>query len=225
MSGGGRLPRRYTVDVEPVGHGDSHGMRLKITDSAGTVIRQATVTDVVFSASLEAAAAGWRLADEWIAQISSASPIDEPKPLATEERAFLVGCDHGVARCEACRLHHRLFELYADRFCARCRADLTVQMRRHLRECPEIVIHRSEAVGTATEMGHDENAGVREASEVRRTENEALPQRTRRTRERRPPPTRPCPVCEQLVTPGDPVSFRHGVVVHLRCYEAGRQPT
>lgn len=56
-------------------------------------------------------------------------------PLGLAERQSLVACDHTVVRCEECGLHHRFFELVAERFCARCRRDVTPELRRHARDC------------------------------------------------------------------------------------------
>lgn len=32
---------------------------------------------------------------------------------------------------------------------------------------------------------------------------------------------RRCPVCERLIEPNEPVSFQHGVLLHMQCYETG----
>lgn len=215
-----RPERRYTLHVTPAAHGDGWGVRLKLTDAGGTVINSATVSDVVFPTATDAEVAGWHLADEWISRLTTVSGPADAEPLAAEERSLLIGCDHAVARCDACRLHHRLFELYADRFCARCRVDLTVAVRRHLRECPEIVIRRSEAVGATMHVALKENHRIRDAADVTRIESEALRQEAQRTRARRTKPAGGlCRVCDRAVDPGSPVSFRNGAIVHLACYE------
>lgn len=214
-----RPERRYTLHVTPVAHGDRWSVRLKLTDAAGTVINNGTVS-VLFPTATEAEVAGWKLADEWISRLTTVSTVADPEPLAAEERSLLIGCDHAVARCDACRLHHRLFELYADRFCARCRADLTASVRHHLTECAEIVIRRSEAVGATIEIALKENQRIRDATDVTRIESEALRQEAKRARTHRPKPAAGrCQVCDRAVDPGSPVSFRHGALVHLACYE------
>ena len=221
---GRAVPRRrqYTITVAPVEHGERYGVRITVTDSAGTVIHRVAVTDVLFTAAADAETTGWRLADEWTARLSD--PSAESKPLGSDERALLVGCDHTVAVCDVCRLHHGLFELYANCVCARCHADLTASMRRHLAECPQIVIRRAEALREVTALTRKEDRRLREAAEVKGGESEAG-RPPRRAGAQRPRPTSgSCPGCDRVIEPGEPVSFRHGVIVHLRCYLDGQQP-
>jgi hypothetical protein len=211
--------RRYSVHVTVVPRGDRWGVCLELTSDTGAILNRAHVADLVFDAVADAEAAGWRLADEWISRLTG-PPVADDAPLEPEERGMLMGCDHPVARCRGCGLHHRLFELQADRHCARCRADLTAEVRRHVRECRQILIRRAAAATDASRAALKENRRVREAGGVARAEAEAIRAEAKRTRARRVETFGSmCRLCDRPVIPGQPVSFRHGVLVHLACYE------
>jgi hypothetical protein len=213
--------RRYAVHVTAVRRGDRWGVRLELTADTGVVVNRANVADLVFESAAEAEAAGWRLADDWISRLTSGREADDARPLASEERALLVGCDHAIARCHDCGLHHNFFELYGDRYCARCRADLGPAVRRHLRECDKILIRRAAAATEQSQAVLKENRRVRDAGDVARAEAEATRADARRTRARRPKPAGSvCRLCDAPLIPGQPVSFRQGALVHLACYQA-----
>jgi hypothetical protein len=219
------VPRRYTIEVTPVERGHRWGVRLALLDGMGSVINNATVGDLLFETAAEAEAAGWRLADDWIRRLTAGGRgrNDDHEPITPAERQLLVACRHAIARCEACRLHHNFFELYADRYCARCRGDLLPELRRHLHSCPEIVVRRAIVATETSQTVFKENRQIRESAGVVRAESEALRAETRRGRARRQKsPGRMCPMCQRGLEPGEPVSFRQGVIVHLACYEARR---
>lgn len=144
------------------------------------------------------------------------SPIS---PLADSERFALMKCTHAIAHCGACALSHRFFELFCDRFCGRCRADLSADLRLHLRTCPDTIAHCSEAAIHNAEHLGKETQRVQDAAAVSRAESEVLRKDTARARGR----ALVCPVCGLDVQPGHGVSFQHGERLHLGCMENQRR--
>ena len=141
-------------------------------------------------------------------------------PLTDGERLALMQCDHAVARCPACSLSHRFSELARDRFCARCRADLFSELRVHLRGCPDTMMNRSRAAIRTAEDARKESRRVRDAAAVSRAESEVLRKDASTARAGR---DRVCPVCGLHMLPGEHVSFQHGKLLHLACWENQRQ--
>ena len=135
------------------------------------------------------------------------------------DRARLLSCQHYVARCDDCELAHHLWELAAERLCARCHRDLTPELRRHATECPDAGM-RPAAVGAA--VGSANGDGARSRG---RAADGPAPGGAARHAASPVGRTSGCPLCAQMVEPGEPVSFRFGRVCHLRCYEATRRAT
>lgn len=208
--------QRYTVCVTPMARGGKWSVRLELAHATGAIVNEADLDDLLFATALEAEAAGWRLAEEWMQRTHALR-----QPLTLDERTLLVGCAHAVARCAECTLSHTFFELAGERSCARCHRDLIVALRMHLTECADAAIRRSNAAVRAAALTAKRNREVREATGVIRTESEVL--RTAAQRARRRPPGKACPVCEQPIAPGQGVSFQDGELIHLACYETSRR--
>lgn len=203
---------RYTVRVNAVPHGAQWRVRLELADTTGAVVNQADVDDVLFDTAAQAEAAGWQLADQWMQRMHALR-----LPLGFEERSLLVACAHPVARCAACALAHTFRELAGERRCARCHEDLIVPLRVHLTECPDVAIRRSHAAVRTAELNGKRNRQVRDATELSVAESEVLRDAAQRTRQRKT--GRACPVCRRPLEPGQGVSFQHGRLIHLACYE------
>ena len=138
-----RSQRRYELHVRSVALGAHWGVALELKDAIGTVVHRYPPIPELFDRPEEAQAAGARIADVWISELGRVEGGTTFGTVPPPERALLLYCDHYVARCNDCRLHHHVFELVDQRLCARCRSDLAPALRRHLIECSEIVIARA----------------------------------------------------------------------------------
>src|SRR5687767_10243019 len=130
--------------------------------------------------------------------------------LDANERALLMACTHGVARCAPCRLVHGFFELMDDRLCARCQCDLISEVRCHLWQCPEIAVRRARRAVDKSEALGKSSRQLRDIAGVTRAESEA----TRTSTQTAQRPAAGCPHCEQPIEPGQGVSFQHGELIH-----------
>ena len=207
----------YTVRVTATPRNEQWVVTLELVGPTGAAVAHSGLLQFKFATAAAAETAGWHVANEWLQRVRGA--------LTDEDRSQLMHCDHFVARCDTCVLSHRFFELVRDRYCARCRADLSPRVRLHLFECPDLALRRAEAaIRRATPLATDDGdtSDSRHVAPVEIDHVPAVPRRGHRrgSGTNSESGRNGCGICRSVIVPGERVSFQHGSILHLECYES-----